>query len=69
LAPKYIAAVPDDLFSGKPLIYRPTEDGSGYLLYSVGQNEIDDGGSAAADDDGTGDDLVVRTPTPEAGTP
>ncbi|MEX1097537.1 MAG: hypothetical protein WED34_15940 [Planctomycetales bacterium] len=68
LAPKYIAAVPDDLFSGKPLIYRPTEDGSGYLLYSVGQNEIDDGGRWI-DDDPEGDDLVVRTPTPEAGTP
>ncbi len=25
LAPKYIASVPDDLFSGKPLIYKPAE--------------------------------------------
>ncbi len=34
LTPKYLAAVPSDLFSGKALIYRPSE--KGYLFYSVG---------------------------------
>lgn len=42
LAPKYLPTVPDDLFNGKPLTYRL--EGNGYLLYSVGVNEVDDGG-------------------------
>src|SRR5262249_33426085 len=42
LAPKYLAKVPDDHFSGKALIYRLTDDG--YLLYSVGVNGVDDNG-------------------------
>jgi hypothetical protein len=61
LAPKYLATVPGDLFSGKPLIYRPTENG--YLFYSVGVNGKDDGGRTA-DDDPPGDDLGVRMPLP-----
>ena len=61
LAPKYLPSIPADLFSGKPLIYRPTENG--YLLYSVGPNEKDDGGRTA-DDAPPGDDLVVRMPLP-----
>ncbi|MEX1097538.1 MAG: hypothetical protein WED34_15945 [Planctomycetales bacterium] len=64
LAPRYIPNVPEDLFSGKPLIYRPMEDGGGYLLYSVGVNETDDDGRTD-EDDPYGDDLVVRTPVPE----
>jgi hypothetical protein len=62
LAPKYLAAVPNDLFSGRPLVYRPT--GSGYVLYSVGPNGQDDGGRSS-DDDPPGDDLTVRMPLPE----
>jgi hypothetical protein len=61
LAPKYLAAIPADLFSGKPLIYRPTENG--YLFYSVGVNGKDDGGRFY-DDDPPGDDLGVRMPLP-----
>ncbi len=59
LAPKYVAKLPDDLFSGKPLIYKPTD--AGYLLYSVGANGADDGGQSFMDDP-KGDDLVVRMP-------
>src|SRR5947209_7864913 len=55
LAPKYIDQIPDDLFSGRPLICRL--EGDGYLLYSVGVNGIDDGGRGY-DDDPPGDDLV-----------
>jgi hypothetical protein len=62
LAPNYLKQVPDDLFSGKPLIYKPSK--KGYLLYSVGKNGNDDGGEG-----GQGllqldekDDLVVRMP-------
>jgi hypothetical protein len=62
LAPKYLPSVPDDLFSGKPLIYKPTENG--YLLYSVGVNGKDDSGRSYGDDP-PGDDLVVRMPVPE----
>jgi hypothetical protein len=62
LAPKYLAAVPNDLFSGKALIYRPTENS--YLLYSVGVNGIDEGGRWY-DDDPPGDDPRVRMPLPE----
>jgi hypothetical protein len=42
LQPTYVKAVPNDLFSEKPLIYSRTE--KGYTLYSVGPNMIDDGG-------------------------
>jgi hypothetical protein len=62
LAPKYLAEVPGDLFSGKPLIYRPSE--KGYLLYSVGVNGMDEQGRSYGDDP-PGDDLVVRMPLPE----
>jgi hypothetical protein len=62
LAPNYLAAVPGDLFSGKALVYRPSE--KGYLLYSVGVNGMDDGGRSY-EDNPPGDDLVVRVPLPE----
>lgn len=61
LQPKYLPTVPLDLFSGEPLIYEP--DNKGYLLYSVGENGIDDGGQAK-DDNMPCDDLVVRMPLP-----
>ena len=59
LAPRYLPTIPGDLFSGQPLVYRPAE--AGYLLYSVGVNEIDEGGRWT-DDDPKGDDLRVRMP-------
>jgi hypothetical protein len=62
LAPKYLPSVPTDLFSGKALIYRPSENG--YLLYSVGVNGRDDDGRSY-DDDPPGDDLPVRMPLPK----
>ncbi len=61
LTPKYIDAVPMDIFSGKALIYRPA--GNGYLLYSVGANGRDDGGRWF-DDQPPGDDPSVRMPRP-----
>ncbi len=62
LAPKYLPAVPDDVFAGKPLIYKP--NAKGYLFYSVGPNGQDDGGRWY-DDDPPGDDPGVRMPLPE----
>jgi ribosomal protein L17 len=61
LVPNYLAKVPGDLFSGKQLIYRAEK--AGYVLYSVGQNEMDDGGRSF-DDDPPGDDLLVKMPLP-----
>ena len=43
LVPDFIAALPDDLYSSKPMIYRRKESG-GFFLYSVGSNRADDGG-------------------------
>jgi hypothetical protein len=62
LAPRYLPAVPDDLFSGKALIYRPSD--KGYLLYSVGPNGKDDEGRSN-EDNPKGDDVRVRMPLPE----
>jgi hypothetical protein len=42
LAPAYLPALPEDPFSGDPLVYRV--EAEGYTLYSVGPNKIDDGG-------------------------
>lgn len=63
LSPKYQTAIPDDLFTGKPLVYKPTKDG--YLLYSVGADGKDDGGKTHGDEPYGCDDLVVRVPLPK----
>ena len=44
LVPDFIAAVPVDTFSKQPLIYR-RKDGGTFLLYGVGKNRTDDGGT------------------------
>jgi hypothetical protein len=61
LAPKYIPAVPDDLFTGKPMVYRKNDDG--YLLYSVGPNGVDEEGRDEKSEP-RGDDIVLRIPLP-----
>jgi hypothetical protein len=43
LAPQFIAKLPHDIITGRPLKYRRTDDGQ-FVLYSVGWNETDDGG-------------------------
>lgn len=64
LAPAYnIKTIPPDAFSGKPLSYRL--QGSGYILYSVGENQKDDGGKSSDDAIGA-DDIVVRVPAAPA---
>jgi hypothetical protein len=42
LVPSLLKEVPQDAFTGQPLVYRT--NGEGYLLYSVGINQRDDGG-------------------------
>jgi hypothetical protein len=59
LKPKYLKELPIDRFSGKALIYQPTQEG--YLFYSVGPNEKDDQGRTY-DDEPPGDDLRVQMP-------
>lgn len=43
LVPRFIANLPDDSFNVKPFMYRRTADG--YLLYSIGENGVDERGS------------------------
>jgi hypothetical protein len=47
LVPALLEQLPIDLYNHKPLIYQRTDDG--YLLYSCGQNGVDDGGSHEKD--------------------
>lgn len=61
LAPRYLAKVPGDTFSGKALIYKP--EAEGYLFYSVGANGLDEGGRWY-DDQPRGDDPRVIMPLP-----
>jgi hypothetical protein len=44
LDPQYIKELPHDVINGQPLHYHRTETGS-FVLYSVGWNETDDGGT------------------------
>src|SRR6266550_1954971 len=43
LVPKFISQLPADVISGKPYIYRRTDDGQ-LILYTAGWDEKDDGG-------------------------
>jgi hypothetical protein len=43
LVPSVLAALPVDLYNAEPFIYK--RDGDGYLLYSLGGNGTDEGGS------------------------
>lgn len=45
LSPQFLTSVPNDLIGGQPFKYRRHPDGSA-LLYSIGWNETDDGGTA-----------------------
>jgi hypothetical protein len=68
LVPKYLPAIPEDLFSGKPLCYKRQQ--SGYVLYSVGKNGKDDGGRSNRDEPDAMDiidcdDIAIRVPVSE----
>jgi hypothetical protein len=53
LATNYLAKVPQDPFTGQPLIYRP--QGTNWLLYSVGRDGVDDGGKPVSRGSAKGD--------------
>jgi hypothetical protein len=61
LQPKFLAVIPHDLIGSLPLKYRRTEAGS-FVLYSVGWNELDEGGTATSDVEKG--DWVWRYPQP-----
>ena len=68
LTPQFLAKLPHDVINGQPLKYRRTDNGS-FLLYSVGWNEKDDGGSVVLSKDGKNvnwkeGDWVWRYPQP-----
>lgn len=46
LVPQFLGTIPADVIDGKPLRYCRNADG-GYILYSVGWNQTDDGGQLA----------------------
>jgi hypothetical protein len=48
LVPQFLEALPHDLINGQPLKYELKADGR-FALYSIGWNELDDGGTVAAD--------------------
>ncbi len=52
--------IPDDIFSGRPLVYR--REGDGFVLYSIGANLKDDGGV----NDGDNGDIVWAPRVPRA---
>jgi hypothetical protein len=70
LVPDFISAVPTDLMSGEPLRYRVTE--SDWVLYSVGEDGVDNDGDSSLADSATpakdrgiwsGRDFVWPTPS------
>jgi hypothetical protein len=61
LAPDFLATVPADSFAGTAFVYKKTADG--YLLYSIGNNQVDEGGRSY---DQHCDDLSIKIPPPPA---
>jgi hypothetical protein len=55
LVPQYLREVPEDPFTGRPLLFQATA--GSYTIYSVGMNEKDDGGDLTSESRGvrTGD--------------
>ena len=49
LVPQYVEKLPHDIIGGQPLKYRRTDDGQ-FVLYSIGWNEKDDGGTVVLTD-------------------
>ncbi|HWY30116.1 MAG TPA: hypothetical protein VNX46_05150 [Candidatus Acidoferrum sp.] len=51
LFPQFIGEIPHDVINGQPLKYHRTDDAR-FLLYSVGWNEVDDGGKVGVKQSG-----------------
>jgi hypothetical protein len=61
LVPEFISAVPLDPVDGQPLRYRRNADGT-FLLYSVGENGVDDGGDPSLEKGVTGSNFNWQNP-------
>lgn len=61
LEPHFIAKLPHDVINGQPLHYRHTDDGS-FILYSVGWNTTDDGGTVVRRRDKSGKESETVDP-------
>jgi hypothetical protein len=60
LVPEFLPTVPLDPFTGRPLIYRRQADG--FLLYSTGPDQIDNGGIPTSSEiPAPGEDLLLTT--------
>jgi len=57
LTPQFITNLPHDIINGQPLHYRQTSEG--YVLYSVGWNQKDDGGIVAFKKSSDSDSQIV----------
>ena len=59
----FLGAVPIDSFSGQPL--RFTQKGATFVVYSIGENRVDDGGTVGGTGRNRGPDLgfVLHDPT------
>ena len=53
LMPQFANVLPNDIIGGRPLKYQL--DGAQFVLYSIGWNEIDDGGTPGFKSDASGD--------------
>ena len=60
--PRFLPEIHLDPFTGQPLVYRP--EGDGFLLYSLGENLADDGGTEESKDnrESKAFDVVWRMP-------
>jgi hypothetical protein len=63
LAPDFLATIPADSFAGTAFVYKKTTNG--YLLYSIGNNQLDEGGKSYNQQ---ADDLPIEIPR-RSGTP
>ena len=60
LVPDYLSKVPQDPFTGQAMIYRP--QGTNWLVYSVGEDGVDNGGRPVARGLMTPGDLLYNLP-------
>ena len=63
LGGEYFKAVPEDMFAQGPLTYRRTD--KGYLLYSIGENAVDDGGVEDEENGYRKGDIVISVGQPK----
>ncbi len=61
LTPDLLQTVPIDCMDGEPLRYRPNADGT-FLLYSVGENGMDDGGNPSLEKNVEGSNYYWQNP-------